>query len=219
MLLDKHSLTTDIADNATNGRYALESLCLLPNGAVFSTCGKTLLYVPPVPDMDAKDAPKIDGVQADWAPTAPTLLDADDAKALAKAIPKKAPGLPIVRTAQVAAGVAGVVNLPAVQNFRLRDMADCSYPDKNSFKQVVEAALANEPTAQGQFDLDLLIDVLTALKKATRLHEKHVVLRLHTTAEGHVNLSATTKDGAAVLLMGLSASAELGKVDTLKTAL
>lgn len=218
MLLDKHSLTTDIADNATNGRYALESLCLLPNGAVLSTCGKTLLYVPPVPDMDAKDAPKIDGVQASWAPTAPTLLDADDAKALAKAIPKKAP-LPIVQTAQVAAGVAGVTNLSAVQNFRLRDMADRPYPDRDSFKQVVEAALPDEPTAHGQFDLDLLIDVLTALKKATRLHVKHAVLRLHTTAEGHVNLSATTKDGAAVLLMGLDASAELNKVDTLKAAL
>lgn len=221
MLLDKHSLTTDIADSAENGRYTLRRLAVCRNGSVLSTNGRQMLYVPPVPGLEPQDMPKIDGVAATWTPETDDALglEPDLCARLRKMLPaagrKAAARNPALSVAQVDGAKAGVLDAyfrPTVLALKgssgggddLRAL-----PVERMHEAVLDATVNNdkEPVTV-TMSLDLLIESLQALKTASRHHVDPVVtLRFYfddrsPRGDQH-NMTASTEDGAGVLQMGI----------------
>ena len=199
MFIDKHNLKGAVPAKE-KGRYALNALQLTKHG-VLSTDGSRAV-LSPYPEVAPADCPKIEGVNVEWTPKKgeELLLHADDAKALLKTIPKK--GLPAVCGAQIAPGVAGTTDLQSRAVLRLKT-------DIGQFPDVWSVLPSREEIAQApsaQYDLDLLLDTLTALRAASRRDQCFVELRLVDTGDGYRTLLAQTKDGAAALQMGVKPS-------------
>jgi len=218
MLLDKQSLTTDIADSAENGRYTLRRLAVFRNGSVLSTNGTQMLYVPPVPGLEPQDMPKIDGVAATWTPETDGAfgLEPDDAARLRKMLSagRKARN-PALSVAQVDGAKAGVLDAgfrPTVLALKGAggggdDMH--TLPVERMHEAVLDATVNNdkEPVTV-TMSLDLLIESLQALKAASRRNIDPVVtLRFYLDdrsprGDQH-NMTASTEDGVGVLQMGI----------------
>lgn len=217
MLLDKHSLTTDIADSAENGRYTLRRLAVCRNGSVLSTNGRQMLYVPPVPGLEPQDMPKIDGVTATWTPETDGALglEPDDAARLRKmlsACRKAAARDPALSVAQVDGAKAGVLDAyfrPTVLALKGSsgggdDLHTLSV--ERMHEAVLDATVNNDKEpATVTMSLDLLIESLQALKAASRRHVDPVVtLRFYFDGRNDQhNMTASTEDGVGVLQMGI----------------
>lgn len=218
MLLDKHSLTTDIADSAENGRYTLRRLAVCRDGSVLSTNGKQMLYVPPVPGLEPQDVPKIDGVTATWTPETDGAfgLEPDDAARLRKMLSagRKVARGPAKSVAQVDGAKAGVLDAyfrPTVLALKGAggggdDLHTLSV--ERMHEAVLDATVNNDKEpATVTMSLDLLIESLQALKTASRHHVDPVVtLRFYfDDRNDQYNMTASTEDGAGVLQMGVDA--------------
>jgi len=157
-MLNRHNLTIASLASKEASRYALGSILIAPERTVV-TDGRLLATVS-TPTLPAESVPTIDG----FAPTntfRPFQLPAEDAMAIAKAIPKST-NLPILENAFVDAGTDGkakiaVTNLESSRVFEIRKPAG-SYPQVDQVIPALEdseIAIALNP--------NLLISLLRAL--------------------------------------------------------
>lgn len=216
MLLDKHSLTTDIADSAENGRYTLRRLAVCRNGSVLSTNGTQMLYVPPVPGLEPQDMPKIDGVTATWTPETDGAfgLEPDEAAGLRKMLSAcrraRNPALSVAQIDGAKAGVLDAYFRPTVLALKGSSGGDDLHtlPVERMHEAVLHATVNNdkEPVTV-TMSLDLLIESLQALKTASRHHVDPVVtLRFYfDDRNDQHNMTASTEDGVGVLQVGADA--------------
>jgi hypothetical protein len=179
---------------ASRGRYALNSIALMPEGSL-STDGHSLLFVP-YPDTDPKDAPKIDGVDAAAAPPkhVPFLLSTEDAAKVAAMAGKPKRFAPLATQlvqAQIDGDslICGATDLSNAQTMRVRRL-EGQFPEVSSV--IPDYATAHTIT----INLDQLLRSLKALKGVTS--DEVVTLRV---IDDQSAIGLSCKDGTAMLVM------------------
>lgn len=202
MFLDKHNFASVAPAKSSGHRLNLAQLRLMPWG-VLSTSGHAVL-VSTYPQMDPADLPRIEGVDP-AAPLPPEGLGiaSADAAALAKAIPKsKNPAIAGVQV-DAARGVAGVTDFGAATTRQLGQEAPGTWPSTTEWDKAMQEALAGRRVVAAPVDLDNLLEVLTALRKACRKDDPVVTLRLWRN-DNDATLTFAVDDGSAgALLMPL----------------
>jgi hypothetical protein len=164
MLLCPASLKYHVAA-AVRGRYALNSIALMPDGTL-STDGHSLLFVP-YPDVDPADAPSIDGVK----PTSPAprvepfLIALDDAAKVAAMVgrgKRHAPPITQFIQAQIDEDsiLCGSTDLSNAQTMRVRRL-------EGVFPEVGVAIPDYSKAATITINLDQLLRTLKALRGST----------------------------------------------------
>lgn len=193
MFLSSSQLKHHVAATS-RGRYALNSIALMPGGTL-STDGHSLLFSP-YPDVDPKDAPKIDGVDAASPPpqVEPFLLGLDDAaKAAAMSGKAKRHAPPITQFIQAAIRddsiVLGATDLSNTQAMTARRVEGV-FPEVGGV--IPDYAEAKAITV----NIDQLLRSLKALRGVT--NDEVVTLRI---IDDQQALGFSCKDGTALLCM------------------
>ena len=178
---------------ANRGRYALNAIALTERGTL-STDGHSLLFVP-YPEFDAKDAPKIDGVNSKAKPPKLALLDpADAAKAVSMVAGKgrraTQPAFNLIHAEVKKGSIAlGSTDGAAAQVMTCQQV-DGQYPD-------VAVVIPDYGTAHViSLNIDTLLRSLKALKGAT--DEEVVTIRV---IDDQQAVGMSCKDGTAMLVM------------------
>ena len=175
------------------GRYALNTIALTERGTL-STDGHSLLFVP-YPEVDAKDAPKIEGVNSKAKPPKLALLEPGDAAKAAAMVSGKGrkstlPAFNLIH-AEVKQDtiVLGATDGAGAQVLTCQQ-AQGAYPD-------VGVVIPDYSDAQViSVDIDQLLRTLKALKGAT--DENVVTLRV---LDDQQPIGFSCKDGTAMLVM------------------
>ena len=178
---------------ANRGRYALNAIALTERGTL-STDGHSLLFVP-YPEVDAKDAPKIDGVNSKAKPPKLALLDPADASKAAAMVSGKGrkstlPAFNLIH-AEVKKGsiVLGATDGGGAQILTCQQV-EGQYPD-------VAVVIPDYDKAHViSLNIDTLLKSLKALKGAT--DEEVVTLRV---IDDQQAIGLSCKDGTAMLCM------------------
>ncbi|MBZ0134998.1 MAG: hypothetical protein K8I27_01340 [Planctomycetes bacterium] len=178
---------------ANRGRYALNAIALTERGTL-STDGHSLLFVP-YPEVDANDAPKIEGINSKAKPPKLALLDpADAAKAAAmvsgKGRKSTLPAFNLIH-AEVKKGsiVLGSTDGAGAQVMTCQQ-AEGQYPD-------VAVVIPDYKKAHViSVNIDTLLRSLKALKGAT--DEDVVTIRV---IDDQQAVGMSCKDGTAMLVM------------------
>ena len=193
MLLDPRTLKYHVAA-ANRGRYALNTIALMPGGTL-STDGHSLLFTP-YPDADPAEAPKIDGIDPKSAPphAEPFLLSLDDAAKAAAMLgkPKKyAPPINQYIQADVRQDsiVLGVTDLSNTQGMTARRVEGV-FPEVGGV--IPDYAGAKAITV----NIDQLLRSLKALRGVTQ--DEVVTLRV---IDEQQAIGFSCKDGTAMLCM------------------
>lgn len=184
----KHHVTA-----ANRGRFALNAIALTRRGTL-SSDGHCLLFVP-YPEVSAKDAPRIDGVNSKAKPPNLALLDPADAAKAASMVSGKGrkstqPVFELVH-AEVKDGriVLGATDGGGAQVMTCQQV-EGQYPDV----AVVIPDYAGSHTIS--VNVEQLLRALKALKGATR--EEVVTLRV---IDDQSAIGLSCKDGTAMLVM------------------
>lgn len=179
---------------ASRGRYSLNTIALTPRGTI-STDGHSLLFAP-YPDVDAAEAPLIEGVNpASPAPQVePFLVSLDDAAKAAAMLGKRnrfAPPVTQFLQAEIRGDTMtlGATDLSNAQTMTVRQV-DGVFPDVARVIPDYAKAMAVS------INLDQLIRTLKALKGVTR--EEVVTLRV---IDDQSAIGLSCKDGACALSM------------------
>lgn len=166
MLLNKKAFAVINAASKDENRYSINGLLIEPDGSAVATNGHVLIKFTPAEQENAKEFPKIDGVNPVSEETLKAfILSRDSVEQIKKAVPKHRSSFPILsnialdveQTNKNGNAVMAVTDLENPQVFRPQKV-DADFPD---YRKVV-------PTDEPKISFGVSVEVLDTIVKTLK---------------------------------------------------